>query len=367
MRLLPDNLNDMKTDQREREMPNMKQGQTSRFTIIGENVHTTRIVLRRGRMVTTSPDGLESMRFLEADGRARYLTIPEEVKRTQDYDEGRVKHVKIAIQAAMAGKEPEATDGMDYLRRLVERQIAARADFLDLNVDEISLKPNEQKEAMKWLVETVQSITDTPLSVDSSNVEVIEAGLQRCCRRRRRHLLNSASLERVEALDLAVKYDTCTIVTAAGESSMPQGTEERVDNASRMVDAALERGLSLKNLYVDPLVFPISVDSEFGNHCFEAIRRLRRRFGPHIHITGGFSNVSFGLPARRLINDTFLNLAVEAGADSGIIDPVTTRVDRALSMDRSSGPCQLAEDLLLGRDLYCANFLRAYRKGELDG
>lgn len=367
MRLLPDNLNDMKTDQREREMPNMKQGQTSRFAIIGENVHTTRIVLRRGRMVTTSPDGLESMRFLEADGRARYLTIPEEVKRTQDYDEGRVKHVKIAIQAAMAGKEPEATDGMDYLRRLVERQIAARADFLDLNVDEISLKPNEQKEAMKWLVETVQSITDTPLSVDSSNVEVIEAGLQRCCRRRRRHLLNSASLERVEALDLAVKYDTCTIVTAAGESSMPQGTEERVDNASRMVDAALERGLSLKNLYVDPLVFPISVDSEFGNHCFEAIRRLRRRFGPHIHITGGFSNVSFGLPARRLINDTFLNLAVEAGADSGIIDPVTTRVDRALSMDRSSGPCQLAEDLLLGRDLYCANFLRAYRKGELDG
>lgn len=341
----------------------MNKDQNDSFTVIGENVHTTRIVLRRGRMVTTSSEGLESVRFLEADGRPRYLIIPEEVKRTQDYDEGRVKHVKIAIQAAMTGKGSEATDGMNYLQRLVDRQVAAKADFLDLNVDEISLKLNEQKDAMKWLVEIVQSFTDIPISVDSSNVEVIEAGLQMC---RHRKLLNSASLERMEALDLAVKYDACVIVTAAGESSMPQGAEERVDNASKMVEGALERGLSLENLYIDPLVFPISVDSEFGNHCFEAIRGLRKRFGPNIHITGGFSNVSFGLPARRLINDTFLNLAVEAGADSGIIDPIVTKVDRAFSMDRSSEPCKLAEDMLLGRDLYCANYLRAYRKGQLN-
>ena len=80
--------------------------------------------------------------------------------------------------------------------------------------------------------------------------------------------------------------------------------------------------------YVDPLVFPVSVDGAFGRHCLDAIRELRARFGPDIHITGGMSNVSFGIPGRRLINDVFLRLAVEAGADSGIIDPIAIDVGR---------------------------------------
>ena len=338
---------------------------TRRFSIIGENVHTTRIVMRRGKLVMTSPEGHESVRFVDAKAEPRYLAIPEQAKRTQDYDEGRVKHVKIAIQAAMDGKEPDASDGIAYLRRLVERQVEAKTDFLDLNVDEISLKLEEQKEAMAWLVQTVQSMSDTPLSIDSSNVEIIQKGLESCSRNGRRNLLNSASLERIDALDLAKTFDTCVIVTAAGESGMPQNDAERVDHASRMVDAALGKGIAIEDIFVDPLVFPISVDSEFGNHCFNAIRRLRESYGPDIHITGGFSNVSFGLPCRRLINDTFLNLAVEAGADSGIIDPIATKVERAFTMDRTSRPCQLAEDLLLGKDVYCKNYLKAYRKGEL--
>jgi 5-methyltetrahydrofolate--homocysteine methyltransferase len=116
---------------------------------------------------------------------------------------------------------------------------------------------------------------------------------------------------------------------------------------------------------VDALVFPISVDGQFGIHCFEAIRKLRASYGPEIHITGGLSNVSFGLPARRLINDVFTILAVAAGGDSGIIDPVASNIHSIFTMDRQSKHYQLAEDLLLGRDRNCKNFLRAYRKGEL--
>ena len=183
------------------------------------------------------------------------MTIPEDVKNTQDYEEGRVKHVKIAVQAAMNGKGAEASEGLNYVHRLVQRQVDAGADFVDLNVDEISLRPQEQKEAMQWLVRTVEEMCPIPLSVDSSNVETIQAGLESGDRRAGRILLNSASLERLEALDLAKLHDSLVIVTAAGESGMPQDDAERIANASQMVDAALDRGISIEDIFIDVSYF----------------------------------------------------------------------------------------------------------------
>ena len=335
------------------------------FLVIGENIHTTRIILRKGKLLVDAPDGRESVRFYDTSGERQYLPIPEEVKRTQDYDEGRVKHLKVAVQLAMSGDGTDAQVALSYLKRMIQRQEEAAADFLDLNVDEVSLKLDEQKEAMKWLVGTVEGLSSTPLSVDSSNIEIIESGLQACAGTHGRTLLNSASLERLEALDLAVTHDARVMVTAAGQKGMPGSSEQRVDHASQMIEAALAKGIAISNIFVDPLIFPISVDMEFGNHSLDAIRTLRQNFGPEIHISGGFSNVSFGLPVRRLINDVYFILAIEAGADSGIIDPVTSNPQDVFAIDRDSRPYRLAEDMLLGRDRNCKSFLRAYRKGEL--
>ena len=94
---------------------------------------------------------------------------------------------------------------------------------------------------------------------------------------------------------------------------MPSSAGERVANASHMVEAALAKGIPLERLYVDGLVFPISVDSQFVVQFLDAIRALRERFGERIHLTGGLSNVSFGMPCRKLINEAFINLSVEAG------------------------------------------------------
>ena len=341
-----------------------RNGNQLQFTTIGENIHTTRVLLRKGKRIGENPAGVESVNYRNSEGETRYLPIPEAVKRAQDYQEGRVKHVKIAVLAAQAGGA-ESEEGLRYLRYLVERQLSAGVDFLDLNVDEVSLKLNEQKEAMQWLVRTVQSMSPVPVSVDSSNIEIIQSGLEACHDKVGRNLLNSASLERLEALDLAREHDTKVIVTAAGEKGMPQNEVERLENASRMVDAALSRGISLDSIYVDVLVFPISVDGQFGHHALETIRQLRARYGPEVHITGGLSNVSFGLPRRRLINDVFILLSLDAGADSGIIDPVASNLQAILSMDRQADTYRMTEDLLLGRDRHCKNFLRAYRKGEL--
>lgn len=132
-----------------------------------------------------------------------------------------------------------------------------------------------------------------------------------------------------------------------------------------MVEAADAHEIDHELLYIDPLVFPISVDVEFGHHCLDAIAELRRRY-PAVHITGGMINVSFGLPNRKLINDAFLVLAIETGADSGILDPVTNPPDRALAADRSSRPFELALGVLNGTDRHCKAYLKASRAGELE-
>jgi 5-methyltetrahydrofolate--homocysteine methyltransferase len=179
-------------------------------------------------------------------------------------------------------------------------------------------------------------------------------------------MLNSASRERIDALDVAASLGLPVVVTAAGGTGMPQNAEERIANASYIVEAALAKGIPLDRLFVDALVFPISVDSQFVVHCLDAFRHLRAQYGEAIHLTGGLSNVSFGMPCRKLINEAFLYLAVEAGADSGIVDPVTSNLRRVFMADRTARPYQLAIDLLLGNDSGCSNYLDAYREGELE-
>ena len=335
------------------------------FIIIGENLHTSRVVLRKGGRFDAT-EGAEAVRYTDAEGEERRLPVPDAVKATQDYDEGRVKHVKLAIDLAMDEGGAHAEEGTRYLRALVRDQERAGAEFLDLNVDEISVRRDGQKTAMAWLVRAIQEMTELPLSVDSSSVEVIEAGLVAGDADRARPLLNSASLERQDALDIALAHDARVVVTAAGDKGMPDGSAQRVANASRMIEAALDKGFAPGEVYVDPLVFPIAVDPQFGLHCLDAIATLRARFGPEIHITGGVSNASFGIPARKMMNEMFLVLGVEAGLDSAILDPLVVRPNEAFARDRETLPYKLVEDVLLGRE-DCRTYIRAWRKGELGG
>ena len=340
------------------------------FLVIGENIHATRVLLQKSERISANETGEEAIVFVDEDGATRYLRIPESEKSSQPYQEGRIKHVRLAVQIAMAGSEPDCSIALSYLRTLAQRQVRAGAHFLDVNVDEISNKLEDQLEAMRFLVAALVQLRRHP---------ALDRLVQPRDHRRRRDgrkrsgwllasgppMLNSASLERIEALELAAQLKGPVVVTAAGESGMPTNTEERVANASRMVEVSLEAGIQLDQIFIDPLVFPIAVDGEYGRHCLDAISELRRRFGAEIHITGGMSNVSFGLPNRRLLNDAFLALAIEAGADSGIVDPTVVSMQRALAVDRTSRPFQLALDVLTGADENCRAYMKAHRAGEL--
>ncbi|MBI2939919.1 MAG: dihydropteroate synthase [Chloroflexi bacterium] len=336
-----------------------------RFIIIGENIHATRIVLRKGNRVKVLDDGTEGVRFRDTAGKTRYLAVPPRFRETQAFQQGQIKHVMIAVQKGISSDSAEQEEGTEYLRAEARRQIEAGASFLDLNVDEVSTRLDVQQAAMRWLVGTIQEISPIPLSIDSSNTEILAEGLRTCDCCAGRPMINSATLERIETLDLARKFDAEIIATGAGRAGMPENTEQRVANVEELVGQARARGIALADIHVDPLVFPISVDSNHGRHYLDAVRTVRQTYGPEIHLTGGLSNVSFGIPNRKLVNETFIALAIDAGIDGAIMDPVQNRIDAVRSIDRTSEPYQLAAAMLLGEDEFCMNYLMAFRKGRL--
>jgi 5-methyltetrahydrofolate--homocysteine methyltransferase len=132
--------------------------------------------------------------------------------------------------------------------------------------------------------------------------------------------------------------------------------------------SASTRGWASASGYPErPLLIPVAVNPEAGADFLAAIGRIRKNLGSEIHISGGLLNVSFGLPGRRLINDVFIDLAVEAGADSCIVDPVASEMARVFGRDRASRPYRLSADMLTGADPYGMDFISAFRAGELAG
>lgn len=335
------------------------------FVTIGENIHTTRVVKLGGVFHQKLEDGDDAIRYRDLDGKRRLMRVPERFTRTQPYEQGMLKHFMIAIWKGMNEEGDEAAAGRAYIEREIHRQVDAGTAYLDLNVDEFSYRVPEQQAAMKWLVELVQSISSVPPSIDSSKSEIIEAGFAAYDGSSGRPMLNSVALERIDALDLAIAHDARVVVTAAKEDGMPEDEHQRLENIGRIVEAALSKGIAVEDIFVDPLFFPISVSGAYGPHALNAISMIRKEYGSEIHITGGMSNVSFGLPVRKLVNDVFLRLAIDYGADSGIIDPLHLDIDRILNLDMESKPVQITYEMLMGNDDFCMNYIGAFRAGEL--
>ncbi len=335
------------------------------FVIIGENIHATRVVLRKGIRVTKLEDGTEAVMFRGSSGEERFMPVPESTKKTQPYQQGHIKHYMIAVNKGLSDDPEQQAEGRAYVHHGVRRQVDAGAHFLDLNVDEVSYRVEVQKQSMEWLVSTVQEVSPIPPSVDSSNAEIIAAGLARYDGKAGRPMLNSLALERPETLDLVEQHNARVIVTAAGAEGMPADAAERIANVKQLMDLVEARGIDLGDVYIDGLVFPISVAADYGRHYLDAVTGLRELYGTEVHITGGLSNVSFGLPQRKLVNLAFIHLALEAGIDAGIVDPVQCDIQAILELDVESEPVRLARDVLLGEDEFCIKYLKAWRDGRL--
>lgn len=333
------------------------------FIVVGENIHCTRIFKVGGKYVKSGNDG----HFIEYKSGAdsRRLPIPEEFTGSGDWEAGKVKHCSVAIWQGNRGDSKAKEAGIDYLRTVAARQEADGANYLDVNVDEYSTDVEERIRAMKWTAGIVQEAVSIPLSIDSSNVDVLRAGLEVCDTSRGKPMVNSVSLERADAVKLSAEFGAVVIASAAGEKGLPATTAEKMGNIERLVPMLEAEGFTLADMHVDPLVLPISVDGENGKRFLEAVSAVRKKYGPEIHIVAGLSNVSFGMPRRKLINQVFSYLAVQAGADGGIVDPAQINGDILASLDTGSKAFKLAQDLLTGKDEFGMNYITATRDGTI--
>jgi len=258
----------------------------------------------------------------------------------------RINATRQAIKAALLAKD-EA-----LLKQEAKAQAEAGADWLDLNA---AAEPEREVELMEWLAETVQAEVKTPLCLDSANPRAIAAGLK--LHRNGKAMVNSITMEtgRHEAvLPLVKEYGAAVIGLAMGDGGIGKSAAERLRVVEKMAEAAARHGIPLADVYVDPLVLTISSEAQSGLIALEVVRGIKSHW-PELRTTAGLSNISFGLPERKLLNRTFLAMLLAAGLDSALVDP----------LDRQLMAVITASSALLAQDPYCRNYLKAFRAGNL--
>lgn len=316
-----------------------------RLVIIGENFNATRKIKATSPRVVKA-DGKEGIAYTDLDGSKKLLDctdiIPEDPAQRNSF---MIPHIAQALRSK----------DMDYITYAIRAQEKAGAHIIDLCVDEMSVFPEERYEWIQYLVKLAQSITDSIVSVDSSDSETIRAGLEAHDSSKSRPAINSFNLEpgRQVLVEMAKQRDAILFANASGSSGMPQNAEERVDHLTQCMDLMDAGGIPMEDRFLDALVFPVGAGPEFGAHYLDAVRALRARY-PDVHIFGGHSNVSFGLPRRKLLNQTFVTLSIQAGCDAAMIDPL-------MNPPASFDDFRFAANALTGTDEYSVKFLKYCR------
>jgi 5-methyltetrahydrofolate--homocysteine methyltransferase len=231
-------------------------------------------------------------------------------------------------------------------------QVAAGAQVLDVNA---GIPLADEPALLARAVELVQSLTDVPLSIDSSVVEALESGLAAY---KGKALLNSVTgeeerLERV--LPLVKKHSAAVVAICNDDTGISTDIDVRFEVAKKIVHRAADHGIPACDVVVDPLVMPVGAMADAGVQVFRLIRRLREEL--RVNTTCGASNVSFGLPNRHGLNPTFLAMAIGAGMTSAITNPLEAPLMQAVR----------GADVLMDHDPQCGNWISAYREPAAGG
>jgi 5-methyltetrahydrofolate--homocysteine methyltransferase len=231
-------------------------------------------------------------------------------------------------------------------------QVLSGAHMLDINA---GIPLADEPRILAEAIQLVQSITDVPLSIDSSIIAALEAGLSVY---QGKALVNSVTgedevLERV--LPLVKKYGAAVVAISNDETGISEDPNERFAVAKKIVERAADYGIHYSDVIVDPLVMPIGAINTAGLQVMHVVRRLRDEL--KVNTTCGASNVSFGLPNRNGINSAFLTMAMGAGMTSAITSPLHPEVMQAVR----------GGDVMMGNDPNCSNWIKAYREPQAPG
>ncbi len=242
----------------------------------------------------------------------------------------------------------------DYSRVIADAlaQVEAGAHMLDVNA---GIPLADEPALLAKAIELVQSVTDVPLSIDSSIVAALEAGLAVY---KGKALVNSVTGEedRLETvLPLVAKYGAAVVAISNDETGISQDPDVRFAVAKKIVERASDYGIPASDIVVDPLVMPIGAINHAGVQVMRLVHRLRTEL--KVNTTCGASNVSFGLPERNGINGAFLTMAMASGMTSAITNPLHAEVVKAV----------MAADVMMGHDPDCMRWIRKFREAPVMG
>jgi 5-methyltetrahydrofolate--homocysteine methyltransferase len=236
---------------------------------------------------------------------------------------------------------------LDAVKQLAERQVAWGADVLDINVGVPGL---DEVAMIAKVVEAVSQVVDVPLCIDSGKAEILTAGLSAAPGKPLVNSVNAEDKQLSSILPVVKDRGAAVIGLTIDDNGIPKTPEERVAAADKIIQRAVQMGIPIEDIVIDPLVMTVGSDSKAALVTLHTIELLRKEFGVNINL--GASNVSFGLPDRLTVNQAFLALGIQAGATCSITDPIKL------------GSTVRASDLLLGRDGFSMRYIKYFRNAE---
>ncbi len=249
-------------------------------------------------------------------------------------------------------KEAIETQNAEYIKKVAKDQQDAGASYIDVNAGVFA---EQEGEYLKWLVTNVQEVVSIPCSIDSPNPKAIEAVLPI---HQGIPLINSISLEtdRYDHLLPVLSGSEYKVVALCiSDKGMPENVDEIMSNTDKLVNGLSGVGVPVGNIYVDPLVKPISVNDAHGREALEAIDRIVKEY-PGVHTVWGNSNLSFGVPKRWILNQVLSVAAISRGLDAAILNPMDKRLMAFI----------IAAETLAGKDECCMTYMKAYRKKKFE-
>lgn len=239
------------------------------------------------------------------------------------------------------------------VQAMAEKQLRAGASALDINVG-TRVPKAERAAVMEWLVNAVREVTDKPLAIDNPSLETMRVGVTAACRGGTA-IINSTTGQADKLagfMKLAQEFSTAIIGLSIDEKGVAASSEAKVEIGMRTLAAAMEVGVPADNVYLDPIILPLNCNQSAPGIVLDTIRQFKLLSDPAPHVVVGLSNLSQGAQERLLINRTFLVMAIAAGLDASIQDP----------LDEPLTDAMITAELLLNKTIYSDSFLKAYRQ-----
>ena len=236
------------------------------------------------------------------------------------------------------------------IQKVAGDQADGGADYIDVNAGTFV---DNEAECLKWLITNVQSKTDRPCCIDSPNPSAVETALSV---HKGTAMINSISLEKERynaLLPVIAGTGLKVIALCMSDEGMPETADERLNIADKLVNGLVKNNVFPENIFIDPLVQPVATRVDYGVEFLDALEKIKTVL-KGVHTVCGLSNISYGLPARKLMNRTFMAMAIAKGLDAVILNPLDNKMTANIS----------AALALAGKDDFCMNYIKAYRAGK---